>query len=377
MGLANSRQCSYDRPCMNLFVLLCIVIFGFNLVRAIRTEARRGASLALAAAWGIWALASLSKIDWIYLVGLGALLLSHYLNVAWPRRMLKELQRLAGLSDEDVARLEEASHERDKHLEESAKRKAEEKAAYEAFEAHYFIEARNRPVEGAITLEEKRSFPVLDGGLLNFTSGELTVRLCLEDLKASDEASVLQVAMFIRDEQSQVWRADSYVNWGDVLREVLDCPRGETGEGIHLWDDLPDSWMKTLRESCLITGATALLDSRGYYKLNLSDRVHTIREKYQCPEIDFAWSSTHPGFLVRVSQMYFVTDDGDGEVEDLPPIIFDLPLSKLVLAANPSSHWRHVGDWFEFGEEDRPLPTFFQVGDVEGLPPSRVTFVAA
>lgn len=362
---------------MSPFAILCIAMGLFVLLRAIRSQARRGGNFALAGAWGIWAVGSITGLTWLYGVGLVVLGLAIYLIVTWPRRALKEIQRLAGLSDEDVLRLEETALENEKRWRKEAERKAAAEAAEKAFWEDFRVEARGLPVEGIVTVEVERRFPSEGGGELVFPAGSLTLRLRLEDAKWSEEGSTLRVVLFVRDSDSTLWRGESIVNWNDVLDEALDCPRGESGEGIHAWASLPDPWMKAMRESCRITGATALLDSRNYYDLRLGDRVYTVREKYQGPQIDLAWLEADSTFLVRVSRMYAVADQGEGDIEDLPPFVFDLPFSKLVLAANSGIHWRSAGDWFEFESEERPLPIFSKTEEAAGLPPSQVRFVAA
>lgn len=358
---------------MNLFAVLFLVMGGVALSRGIRHEARRGANLTLAVAWGLWAAGSLLDSAWLFVLGLGALTVAIYLNVTWPKRVLKDIQRLAGLTDEDVRRLDKAAQEREREEEERSRALAA--AAEKASRNLLRIDARNRPVDGKVTLEDERSFPVAGVGSLLFPAGPVAVRLRVENMKLSDECSALRVVAKIVDKDSGVWQAESYMDWGEILGAVLDSDRGESGEGVHSWDDLPGTWMTSLQGSCLVEGVGILLDSRSYYDVKIGRRLFTVPEKYQGPKIDLAWSEKSGSFLVRVSELYAVTESEEDDVEDVPPFVFDLPFERFVLMVNPHAHWKAARDLLEFDNEERP-PIEFAAADTEDdLPKSRVRFV--
>lgn len=362
---------------MNLFALLFMVMGGVALSRGIRYEARRGANITLAVAWGLWAAGSLLGSAWLYVLGLGALVVAIYLNVTWPERALKELQRLAGLTDEDVRRLDQTARERELERAEEEKKRALAAAAERASRNLFRIVAKNRPVDGKVTVENERSFPVTGGGSLLFPVGPVTVRLRVENLKLSDECSALLVVAKIADEGSRFWQVESYMDWGSILGAVLDSDRGESGEGIHPWDALPETWMASLRGSCLVEGAGTVLDSRSYYALKIGPRVFTVREKYQGPKIDLACSETSNSFLVRVSELYAVAECDEGDEEDVPPFVFDLPFESFVSITNPNGHWKTARDLLDHDEEKQRAIEFAPANAEDDFPKSRVRFVPA
>jgi hypothetical protein len=196
--------------------------------------------------------------------------------------------------------------------------------------------------------------------------------LQFENVTLDEQGSVLQITQVFKDVASRAWKSVSCVNWERLLAEVLGSQRGESGEGIRLWNDLPETWQKSMQEACLTCGATELLDSRDYYSLKLGDRIFTIREKYQEPVVDLAWVSVENSILIRVSRLYAVQDGGHGEIEDVPPFVFDLPVSKLFLPTNPEIHWRSIEDQLGEDHDNCHDPRFSRAVADDALPISRI-----
>jgi hypothetical protein len=284
-----------------------------------------------------------------------------------------------GLSDEEVARrdaayavkkAEELERRRIEDLERS-QREEEQRAFEEAFR----VEPRNSPIIVELSLANEICFPVEGGGRLRFGPGDLAGCLQFENATFDEEVNVLKITQVFKDVRSRAWKSVSFVTWESLLAEVLGSQRGESGGGIHLWNDLPEAWQKSMREACLISGATELLVRRDYYSLKLGDRTFTVREKYQTPTIDLAWLSAGNSMLIRVSNLYAVPDEDEGEAEDIPPFVFDLPVSKVGLPTNPGIHWRNAEDWLHFDGDDHRAPEFFLAAASDSFPVSRIEFL--
>lgn len=349
---------------MKPFVILALVMMALALIRLVRSPLRRGIFGALAVAWGAAASASHFGIKGLYLLSGIGFVTSLILGLTWKRRALKQIERLAGITPERKAEFEaQEAREKVERLERE-KQESEAGEREEAFRKSYRVERWREPIPLELNLDAVSQFIVSPGGQLEMGPGEISILVEADVIDEEDEETrPVQFTTTVCDLEGQGWQAISLVPAVGLLGRVLGFHKGNAPK-LTSWKNAPEEWRKVFRECTLAIGATDLLDSRDYYEIQVDDRLLTIPEKYQGPRVDLAWDQKMGRFLVRVEGLYHSTEEDP--MQEVPPFLFVLAPTQLLLPSVPALHFRKDADLIE--EEPGEYPVEFTPRESGQLP---------
>ncbi len=214
-------------------------------------------------------------------------------------------------------------------------------------------------------LNEPVQFGKIENGSICFPVGKNEVVIRLRICEGDEDGEPLAVQTIVKSESGDLWMADTVIQFGDLLENVLDSDRGASGNEIYSWKTAPEEWKSALQKNCLADGGSDMLDSRMYYALKIDGTTYQVREKYLSPRVSVSWVPEGRVFVALVEDMTAFSESDP--FTNVPPFLFSLPPGKLLLPCISALHWNVKDEWLENNLESKANIEFSFVESDHGI----------